>query len=57
MNEEKINKFILLQYSGFQQTSEKCNICGHLIMEMVMNIILVISILSILIFVFYIYDL
>lgn len=46
MNEEKINKFILLQYSGFQQTSEKCNICGHLIMEMVMNIILVISILS-----------
>ena len=22
-------------YSGFQQTSEKCDICGHLIMEMV----------------------
>ena len=22
-------------YSGFQQTSEKCAICGHLIMEMV----------------------
>lgn len=24
-------------YSGFQQTAEKCAICGHLIMEMVMN--------------------
>jgi hypothetical protein len=25
-------------YSGFQQTSEKCGICGHLIMEMVRHI-------------------
>ncbi|CAG2057805.1 unnamed protein product [Timema podura] len=25
----------LFQYSGFQQTAEKCAICGHLIMEMV----------------------
>ena len=26
---------ISFQYSGFQQTSEKCGQCGHLIMEMV----------------------
>lgn len=25
----------MFQYSGFQQTAEKCAICGHLIMEMV----------------------
>lgn len=28
-------KKIMFQYSGFQQTAEKCAICGHLIMEMV----------------------
>lgn len=25
----------LLQYSGFQQSADKCNACGHLIMDMV----------------------
>ena len=33
--------FSLFQYSGFQQTSEKCGICGHLIMEMVINSLLI----------------
>lgn len=28
------------QYSGFQQTAEKCAICGHLIMEMVIKSII-----------------
>lgn len=28
------------QYSGFQQTAEKCAICNHLIMEMVIKIAL-----------------
>lgn len=35
IHKEAINTRFFLQYSGFQQTSEKCNICGHLIMEMV----------------------
>lgn len=25
----------LLKYSGFQQSADKCNACGHLIMDMV----------------------
>ena len=30
---------LYFQYSGFQQTSEKCGMCGHLIMEMVTQIL------------------
>lgn len=25
----------LVKYSGFQQSADKCNACGHLIMDMV----------------------
>ena len=30
--------FVIFQYSGFQQTADKCAVCGHLIMEMVRNL-------------------
>ena len=29
----------VLQYYGFQQTAEKCVICGHLIIEMVIMLL------------------
>ena len=35
LNSHNSYKLLGSQYSGFQQTAEKCAICGHLIMEMV----------------------